>query len=55
MRNENSCKILGKEIGKVSVSMYVDTQTGLPFFQVNPSNTDVLQVSYIIEDVLVDF
>lgn len=44
--------IIGEEIGTVSVSMYKDINTGLPFFFVNSDNDDVSQLSYIIEDTL---
>lgn len=52
--DSNACsqKIVGKEVGTVSVSMYKDLDTGLPFFYVKSDNTDVLQLSYIIEDSL---
>lgn len=58
MENEiisNDERIVGKKVGKVSVSMYIDTKSGLPFFQVDATNSDVLQLSYVIEDALVDF
>ncbi len=45
-------KITGKIVGTVSVSMYKDTQTGLPLFHVEAENDDVLQLSYVIEDIL---
>ena len=48
----NSQEIVGKEIGKVSVSMYKDINTGLPFFYVQSENEDVLPLSYVIEDTL---
>ncbi len=45
-------EITGKIVGTVSVSMYKDTQTGLPLFHVEAENDDVLQLSYVIEDIL---
>ncbi len=44
-----------KKFGTVSVSMYRDTKTELPFFYISSENEDVLQVSYVIEDILQDF
>lgn len=49
---KDSKKIVGEEIGTVSVSMYKDPSTGLPFFYIQSENEDVLQLSYIIEDTL---
>lgn len=50
--NNHKSEITGKIVGTVSVSMYKDTQTGLPLFHVEAENDDVLQLSYIIEDIL---
>ena len=51
----NSNKIVGKEVGTVSVHMYKDIETGCPFFYINAENKDVLQLSHIIEDTLLNF
>lgn len=51
----NNNNIIGEKIGTVLVSMYKDNSTGLPFFHIQSSNEDVLQISYIIEDTLYDF
>ncbi len=51
----NSQMIVGEKIGTVLVSMYKDKNTGLPFFNIQSENDDVLQVSYIIEDSLYNF
>ena len=50
--NFKHSNIVGEEIGTVSVSMYKDINTGLPFFYVRSENEDVLPVSYVIEDIL---
>lgn len=52
--NNNNCedKITGEAVGTVSISMYKETTTGLPFFDVKAENDDVLQLSYVIEDIL---
>lgn len=51
----NSNKIVGKEIGTVSVHMYKDIETGSPFFYVDAENKDVLQLSHVIEKTLVNY
>lgn len=48
-------KINAEEIGEVTVYMYKDIETNLPFFEVTPGNDEVEQVAYIIEDALYDF
>lgn len=48
-------KIVAKKIGDVSISMYEDTNTGLPLFYVQSENENMLQVSYAIEDTLYKF
>lgn len=47
--------INGEQLGTVSVSMYKNNDTGLPFFYIQAENEKVLQLSYIIEDVLTPF
>jgi len=53
--NAYSDKIVGEKVGTVSVSMYKDKTTGLPFFDVQSENDNVLQVAYVIEDILYNF
>lgn len=48
-------KIVGEKVGTVSVDIYKDKKTGLPFFYVKSENENVLQVSYVIEDTLYKF
>lgn len=48
-------KINAEEVGEIMVSVYKDTDTNLPFFEVTPDNEEVEQVAYIIEDTLYDF
>lgn len=50
-----SNEINAEEIGKVTVLMYKDTKTDLPFFEIDADNENVEQVAYIIEDALYDF
>lgn len=52
--NFDNCekKLVGEVVGTISISVYKDIETGLSFFYVKPENENVLQVSYIIEDVL---
>ena len=52
MKNQ---EIIAEEVGKVTVSMYKDTVTDLPFFEIDADNENVEQVAYIIEDALYDF
>lgn len=47
----NSIKIAAEKIGNISVSIYKD-KTGSSFFRINPENDNMLQISYVIEDVL---
>ena len=51
MKNQ---EIIAEEVGKVTVSMYKDTVTDLPFFEIDADNENVEQVAYIIEDALYD-
>lgn len=51
----SSNKIVGKEIGTVSVHMYKDIETGSPFFYVDAENKDVLQLSRVIEKTLINY
>lgn len=53
--NDYKNKIIGEKVGTVSVSMYKDKFTGLPFFYIQSENENMLQVSYVIEDVLNKF
>ncbi len=48
-------KIYGEEIGSISVYMYKDKLSGKPFFYINSENEEVLPLSYIIEDVLLNY
>lgn len=52
---ENHNNISYEEIGTVSVSMFKNSKTGKPFFEINADNDDVLQLSYIIEDTLFNY
>ena len=47
-------KIPGEEIGTVSISMYKDKITGLPYFDINPENERVLPLSRMLENLLYD-
>lgn len=51
----NNNKIVGKEVGIVSVHMYRDVKTGSPFFYVDAENKDVLQLSRVIEKTLINY
>lgn len=42
----------GEEVGKISVSIYRDKQSGLSSFYIDTDNDNVEQISYIIEDTL---
>lgn len=42
----------GEKCGTVTVSVYKNSITGLPFFHVESSNDAVLPISYVIEDTL---
>lgn len=53
--NDYRNKVVGEEIGSVSVYMYKDKLSGLLFFYIDSENEDVLQLSYIIEDALYDY
>lgn len=44
--------IIGEKIGTVCISVYRDAETGLPFFYVKSDNDNVIQISYVIEDML---
>lgn len=48
-------KLVCEEVGSVSISMYKEATTGLPFFHVEPENEDVLPLSRAIENVLENF
>ena len=48
-------RISGEEIGSVSVFMYKDKFTNLPFFYVEPENEEVLPLSHAIENILENF
>lgn len=48
-------EIIGEKVGTISVSMFRDKTTNLPFFYVQAENEDVIQVSYIIQDFLYHF
>lgn len=50
-----SHEIIAEELGKVTVLMYKDETTNLPFFKIDADNENVEQVAYIIEDTLYDF
>lgn len=52
---EKTHEIVGEKIGTVSISMYRDKVSGLPFFYVKAENEDVIQVSYIVQDFLYNF
>ena len=45
-------KIIGKEVGCVTIHMYKEQNSKLPLFRINTDNDDVLPLSYIIEDIL---
>lgn len=47
----DSKKFTGEKIGTISVSVYKDN-TGHSFFRINSENDNVIQMSYVIEDVL---
>lgn len=53
-KNKTS-RIEGEKIGRVSIDVYKDNLTQLPFFHVQSENENVLQVSYVIEDTLYKF
>ncbi len=48
-------KIIGKEVGVVSVHMYKDVETNCPFFYIDAENKEVLQLSHIIEKTLANY
>ena len=48
----NNNKIIGKEVGVVSVHVYKETTTNASFFYIKSENEDVLPISNIIEDTL---
>ena len=52
---EHKHENIDKELGKIIISMYKDTVTDLPFFEIDADNENVEQVAYIIEDALYDF
>lgn len=51
----NNNKIVVKEVGTVSIHMYKESETGSPLFYVNAENKEVLQLSRIIEKLLIDY
>ncbi len=48
----NTNKIVGKEIGVLSIHMYKETSTNKTFFYVKSENEELLPLSYVIEDTL---
>ncbi len=48
----NNKEIIGKEVGTVSVSMYEETETGLPIFYIQTENRHMLPISRAIEHTL---
>lgn len=51
----NNKKIIGKEVGTVSVHMYEENETGLPFFYIQAENKHVVPLSRAIENSLNDY
>ena len=52
---EHKHENIDKEIGKVSISIYQDSETNKQYFEIITNNENVEQVAYIIEDALYDF
>ena len=50
--NMNKNQIVGKKVGTISVSMYEESETGLPLFYVQAENKHVLPISHTIENTL---
>ena len=48
----NEKEIIGKEVGTVSVSMYEESETGLPIFYIQAENRHMLPISRAIEHTL---
>ncbi|MCI9286632.1 MAG: hypothetical protein HFJ57_01355 [Clostridia bacterium] len=48
----NKNQIVGKKVGTISVSMYEESETGLPLFYVQAENKHVLPISHTIENTL---
>ncbi len=48
----NTNKIVGKEVGVISIHMYREATTNQPIFYVKSENEEVLPLTYIIEDTL---
>lgn len=53
--NDYKSKIVGEKIGSVSVYMYKDKLSGKPFFYIDLDNENVLQLSYVIENALINY
>lgn len=45
-------KIIGEEIGVISIHIYKEPTTNTPFFYIKSENEEVLPISHIIEDTL---
>lgn len=52
MNNINNKKLDVEKVGTVSVSIYKNRLTGFSSYSIDAENDDVIQVSYIIEDLL---
>lgn len=50
----NKEPIVGKKVGTISVSMYEESETGLPLFYIQTENKHVLPISRAIENTLND-
>ncbi len=48
-------EIVGEKIGTVTISMYKEINTNLPFFHIQADNEDMLQLSYVLEDTLYNY
>lgn len=53
--NTSKYELIGEKVGTISVSIYRDKSTGLPFFYLKSRNKNMSQVLDIIEDALYYF
>ncbi len=50
--DEDDSIITGKEYGKISITVYIDEKTNLPFFYVNPDKAELIPIVDVIDEAL---
>lgn len=50
--DENDYILKGKEYGKINVTVYLDEETNLPFFYIEPDKVELIPIVDVIDEAL---